>query len=363
MRSATNIKTPRTSIQFLAGLTWPAVSLILILLIISLVSSLFGTHLIQLAVIDMLVKVVVVVGLYMFIGNSGIVSFGHPVFMLLGAYCSAWLTLPVPFKHMQLPGLPVFLAGHQYNVFLAAITSGGFASVFAGVIGIPLMRLSGLVASLSIFCVLAVVHMVYANWDAVTLGLSSIIGLTNYVNVWVAFGWAAVAIAAAYTYQSSHFGLALRATREDEVAAKASGIHITGQRMGALVLSAFFVGVGGALYGHYLGVISVNTFWVDMTCITLAMLVVGGMRSLSGAVIGVIVVSVFVELLRELENGINLGGIALTIPTYSQEFGLALLMILTLLFRPKGMMSDKELQWPLGIGMKRRLRIGEKKEE
>lgn len=363
MTFATNIKNPRTSIQFLAGLTWPAVSLILILLIISLVSSLFGTDLIQLAVIEMLIMVVVVVGLYMFIGNSGIVSFGHPVFMLLGAYCTAWLTLPVPFKHMNLPGLPFFLAGHQYNVFLAAITSGGFASVFAGVTGIVLMRLSGLAASMAIFCVLAVVHMVYANWDAVTLGLSSIVGLTTYVNVWVAFGWAAVAIAAAYTYQSSHFGLALRATREDEVAAKASGIHIMGQRMVAFVLSAFFVGVGGTLYGHYLGAISVDTFYITMVFTTLAMLVVGGMRSLSGAVIGVIVVSVFVELLRELENGINLGGIALTIPTYGQELGLALLVILTLLFRPNGLMGDKELRWPLGIGMKRRLRIREREEE
>jgi branched-chain amino acid transport system permease protein len=363
MTSASKIKTPRISIQSLVGLTWPAVSLIVILLIISLVSSLFGTDVIQLAVIEMLVMVVVVVGLYMFIGNSGIVSFGHIVFMLLGAFCSAWLTLPVPFKHMNLPGLPPFLAEHQYNVFLAAIISGGFASVFAGVIGIVLMRLPGLAASFAMFCVLATVHIVYANWDTVTLGLSSVVGLTTYVNVWVAFGWAAVAIAVAYTYQSSHFGLALRATREDEVAAKASAINIVRQRMGAFVLSAFFVGVGGALYGHHLGVISVGTFWIEMTFITLAMLIIGGMRSLSGAVIGTTMVSIFVELLRELESGINLGGIVLTIPTYSREFGLALLMILILILRPKGMMGDKELRWPFGIGLKRRLRIRGREEE
>ena len=363
MTSATNIKLPRTSIRFLAGLTWPAVSLILILLIISLGGSLFGTDLIQSSVIEMLVMVVVVVGMYMFIGNSGIVSFGHIVFMLLGAYCAAWLTLPVPFKEMNLPGLPSFLAEHQYNMFLATIISGGLASVFAGVIGIVLLRLSRFVAGMAVWCILVVVYMVYANWDAVTLGLSTIVGLTPYLNIWVAFGWAAVAIMVAYAYQSSRFGLVLRATREDEVAAKASGIHIVGQRMVAFVLSAFFVGVGGALYSHYLGAISVGTFYITMTIVTLAMLIVGGMRSLSGAVIGVIVLSAFIELLRELESGINLGGIALTLPAYSQEIGLALLLILVLVFRPNGLMGDKELRWPLGIGMKRRLRIREREEE
>jgi len=359
MAAASNLENQGSLIHSLAVLTWPAVSLILILLGISLVASLFGSGLTQLAVIEMLVKVVVVVGLYIFIGNSGVVSFGHIVFMLLGAYCTAWLTLPVPLKRMNLPGLPAFLAAHQYDVYLAAIISGGFASAFAGVIGIALMRISGLAASMAMFCVLAVLHMVYSNWDAVTLGLSSIVGLPTYINVWVAFGWAAVAITAAYAYQSSRFGLALRATREDEVAAEASGIHIMRQRMAAFVLSAFFVGVGGALYGHYLGAVSVDTFYIGMTFLTLAMLVVGGMRSLSGAVIGVLVISALVESLRKLESGIDLGCAVLAIPTYSQELGLAVVMILILLFRPKGVMAGNELRWPFGIAIRRTLRISQ----
>jgi branched-chain amino acid transport system permease protein len=205
--------------------------------------------------------------------------------------------------------------------------------------------------------------MVYANWDAVTLGLSSVVGLPTYVNVWVAFAWAAVAITVAYVYQSSRFGLALRATREDEVAAQASGIHIMGQRMRAFVLSAFFVGVGGALYGHYLGAVSVDTFYIGMTFVTLAMLVVGGMHSLSGAVIGVLVISGLVESLRKLESGIDLGGFMLGAPTYSQELGLAVVMILILLFRPKGLMAGTELQWPPRVHTRLRLWVtkGEKR--
>jgi branched-chain amino acid transport system permease protein len=356
MTGATNTANPRASIGSLAALTWPALGLILVLLAISLFTSLFGTDLVQVAVIEMLVKVIVVIGLYIFIGNSGVVSFGHVVFMLLGAYCSAWLTLPVRLKEMNLPGLPPFLAEHQYDVFLGALVAGGLASAFAAAIGTALMRISGLAAAMAMFCVLAVLHMVYSNWDAVTLGLSSIVGLPTYVNVWVAFGWAAVTIAAAYAYQSSRFGLALRATREDAVAAQASGIHIMGQRMGAFVLSAFFVGVGGALYGHYLGAVSVDTFYIGMTFVTLAMLVVGGMRSLSGAVVGVLVISALVESLRKLESGIDIGGFALAAPTYSQELGLAVVMILILLFRRNGLMAGMELQWPPRIFTPRRLR-------
>ena len=181
------------------------------------------------------------------------------------------------------------------------------------------------------------------------MGLSSIVGLPMYVNVWVGFAWATAVIWTAFAYQSSRFGLALRATREDEAAAKASGINIVMQRFIAFVLSAFFVGVGGALYAHFIGVISVDTFYIEMTFVTLAMLVFGGMRSLSGAVIGVITISGLIDLLREVEGGIRIGGVLLSAPAYAQELGFAIVMILILVFRPKGLMAGHELYWPIGI--------------
>jgi branched-chain amino acid transport system permease protein len=318
-------------------------------LFISITADLFGGSLIKLATTEMLVKIVVVVGLYIFIGNSGIVSFGHVVFMLLGAYCTAWLALPVPLKKFSLTGLPDFLAMHQYGVFLAALVSGGLAAVFAALIGIGLMQASGIAASMAMFAVLAVVHTVYANWDAVTLGLSSIVGLPMYVNIWVALAWAAFTVLTAYAYQSSRFGLALRAAREDEAAAKASGIHIVKQRFIAFVLSAFFVGVGGALYAHFIGVISVETFYIEMTFVTLAMLVFGGMRSLSGAVIGVIAISGLIEFLRELEDGMHVGELSFSAPAYAQELGFAIIIILVLVFRPRGLMGDHDLSWPFRV--------------
>ncbi len=137
----------------------------------------------------------------------------------------------------------------------------------------------------------------------------------------------------------------LRATREDDVAARALGIDVYRQRLIAFTLSAFFVGIGGVLYGHFLGVISIDVFFLDTTFLTLAMLVVGGMRSLAGAVFGVLIVSAVIEVLRQLETGIGFGGFVLSVPSGTQEIVLAIAMILIFLYRPRGIMGSRELRW------------------
>jgi branched-chain amino acid transport system permease protein len=138
----------------------------------------------------------------------------------------------------------------------------------------------------------------------------------------------------------------LRATREDEVAAKASAIGIFRVRLGAFVLSAAIVGVGGALWAHFLGVLTADSFYLSLSFITLSMLVVGGLGSLSGAVLGVIVVTGVVEGLRTLEGGLSLGKMTLSLPPGSQEIGLGLVLALIMIFRPTGLTRGRELQWP-----------------
>jgi branched-chain amino acid transport system permease protein len=162
-----------------------------------------------------------------------------------------------------------------------------------------------------------------------------------------------VAMIAAYAYQRSRFGLELRAAREDEVAARSLGIDIYRQRLIAFTISAFFVGIGGVLYGHFLGVISIDVFFLDTTFLTLAMLVVGGMRSLAGAVVGVLVLSAVIDVLRRLETGIDIGGFTVSVPSGSQEIVLAVAMLLIFLFRPRGIMAGRELQWVFNKGANR----------
>jgi branched-chain amino acid transport system permease protein len=114
-------------------------------------------------------------------------------------------------------------------------------------------------------------------------------------------------------------------------------------RLIAFVLSAALVGAGGGLYAQFLGILTVDTFYLSLSFITIAMLVVGGMSSLTGAVSGVITVTVIVQLLRFGEQGVTLGSTQLKLPESSSELGLGLLLALILIFRPNGLSGGKEL--------------------
>ena len=198
-------------------------------------------------------------------------------------------------------------------------------------------------ASIATFAVLAIVNVTFSNWDSVTAGTSTLVGIPNYTDHWVGLLWAVIAVCAAHIYQTSRFGLSLRVSREDEVAAKASGVNIFTQRLIAFVISAFFVGVSGALYAHFLGTISVEAFYIDITLLTLAMLVVGGMNSLSGAVVGVGAISLLIEVLRQLEHGFAVGSFTISVPGGTQEIGLGVAMLLVLIFRRSGIMGNQEI--------------------
>ena len=116
-------------------------------------------------------------------------------------------------------------------------------------------------------------------------------GLPNYVGLWTAAIWAVAAIAIAFAYQESRGGLLLRASREDEVAARAAGVDIVRHRWIAFTLSAFLSGVSGVLLAHFLGTVRVETYYLDLTFLIIAMLVIGGAGSLTGAVFGALAIS------------------------------------------------------------------------
>jgi len=333
------------SLRFsLRGLVTPLL-LIVGVAIVTLLGVLGGDQ-VQTSLVEMLIRMVVVVGIWVFVGNSGIISFGHVGFMCVGAYAAAWATVDPNWKSIMLTGLPDWLQNGQYPFPFAVIGGAVLAAVVALLLGAAIMRLSGIAASIATFAFLMIVNSVYSNWDSVTGGTSSIIGIPTVVGPWVAFGFAAGAILLAYAFKMSRYGLMLRASREDEVAAKASAINILRVRLVAFVISAAIVGLGGALWAHFLGVLTADSFYLSLCFITLAMLVVGGLGSLTGAVIGVIVVTIVVEVLRTLEGGIALGKSTLSLPPGSQEIGLGIVLALIMIFRPTGLTRGQEVQWP-----------------
>jgi branched-chain amino acid transport system permease protein len=320
--------------------------LVLILAAIALAAWSFGSGTLQRTVVEMLIRVTLVVGMWIFVGNSGIISFGHVAFMCLGAYAAAWLTIPPMLKEITLSGLPEAIRGGQLAFWPSAALAALLPAVVAAILGPVLMRLAGIAASIATFAMLAVINTVYSNWSSVTGGTSSIVGIPVRTDVWLGLGFAAAAIAIAWLYAISRSGLALRAARDEPIAAQASGVNIERERTVAFVLSAFVCGAAGVLYAHFLGIVTPDAFFLTATFVALSMLVVGGIASLSGAVIGVVVISTIIQILRWMERGVAVGETTLAIPSGSQEIAIGLVMIVILIFRPAGIMGGRELGLP-----------------
>jgi branched-chain amino acid transport system permease protein len=300
----------------------------------------------QLSLTEMLIRMTIVVGLYVFVGNSGILSFGHIGFVCIGAYAAGWATADPDWKQLMLSGLPNFLQDAQYPFVVAQAGAAILPAIVALALGAAIMRLRGIAASIATFAFLMIIQSFYSNWDSVTAGASSFARLPTIVDPWIGLAFAVAAIAVAYLFQISRFGLMLRASRDDDVAAKACAVRVVRERLIAFVLSAAIVGAGGGLYAEFLGSLTVDEFYLEMTFVTLAMLVVGGIGSLSGAVVGVVAVTFVVESLRTLEHGLSVGAATFALPSGSQEIGLGVIMALILIFRPTGLTHSRELwEW------------------
>ena len=321
---------------------WPLVVLCVGLLIIVAIVDASGDIILAQTLIEGLVRIVIVAALYLFIGNSGIISFGHIGFVMVGAYATAWQTCCPYTREMFMPGLPSYLLNNSHHFIPAILLGGILAALVALISGIAIMRMSGIAASIGTFAFMMVLYSAYLRWSTWTSGASSVIGLPTTTTPWVGYVYAVVALAGAFLYSRSKFGLALRSSRDDEVAAKAAGVNVFRQRLLAFVVSAFFCGMAGGLFGHFLGMLTVDSFYLGMTFITLSMLVVGGMQSLSGAVVGVVILSIVIDVLRRLETGI--GGV--TIPTSSAEVGVGLILLIILIFRRTGITGNQEIYWP-----------------
>jgi branched-chain amino acid transport system permease protein len=321
----------------------------LILMVLMAAVGIVGTQLPgsdQRLIIDGMIKAMVVVGAFIFVGNSGVQSFGHVAFMGIGAYSAAWLTIPPSMKASLIPGLPGFLAAAQIHPLVAILAGGVLAAAIALVIGLPLSRLSGIAASIGTFAMLMIFYSVFANWTSVTGGQSSLYGVPLYTSITVVTVFLMITLLGAAIFLASPFGLRLRASREDLVAAKASGVDIGRERLIAFVLSAFFVGMAGALHAMFLQIVIPGEYYLRLTFIIVAMLVIGGQRSLTGALVGAIFVVVLTEALRRVEKGVDFAFFSFGGFLGLQEVGLAVVMLASLIFRPDGLSGGKEIRLP-----------------
>jgi branched-chain amino acid transport system permease protein len=286
-----------------------------------------------------------VVALYVFIGNSGVLSFGHISFVALGAWTAGVLTIPEGQKRSVMPGLAHFLVttnvGNVASIALAAVVGG----VFAFAVGLPLMRLSGLAAGIATFAVLEIVNNVLNSDQTIGPAEYTFSSVPSTTGIWQATVGALICIAAAFLYQRSRHGRMLRATREDPAAAAAAGISVHRQRLAAFALSGGLAGLAGGLYVH-LQPLQAGDLYLDLTFITLAMLVVGGSGSLLGAVVGALALNGVYSFLSAATNGVDVFGWNLTVPSGTAEIVLGTLMAAVLILRPSGITGGRELTLP-----------------
>lgn len=303
--------------------------------------------------ITLLINLTLVLGLQTYMGNSGILSFAHIGFMGIGAYASALFSIPPAMKAMALPELYPLLQSVQWPFLAVLGVGGGMAALAAALFGYPLMRVSEAAAVITSFALLVVIHTVTVHWSAVTNGPRTLFGVPPWTSLGTALIVSSLAVVVAYGFKESRIGLMLRASRDDPVAAAALGVHIPRVRWLGLIVSALLAGVAGAVWAHFITSFSPAAFYLKETFVILGMLVIGGPLTVTGAVVGTVVVTLSFEGLRTLENQINLAQVLPGTLVGLTEGVLAIAMILILILRPGGITGRREVGTGLMRGWKR----------
>jgi branched-chain amino acid transport system permease protein len=271
--------------------------------------------------------------------------------MAIGAYMSALLTIPPDIKKFTYLSMPSWLGywilPAKLSTLEATLAGAGVAALFALITAPPIVRLAGVEAGIGTLALLVIVYVFDVQTSAITRGTSTQIGVpktTTFVSV---LAWALIFVAVAFAFKQSRRGLRLRASRENVRAARSVGVRVSIERAAAWVLSGFVVGVAGALYGHYFVTFSPDDFFFNqgfnIVLLTIAMLVVGGMTSVTGAVVGCYFITVVYEAFRRWEvNGLG----DVRPPSGTANFVLAVVLVLTLVLRPNGITGGKEIPWP-----------------
>ena len=293
------------------------------------------------------ISIILAVSLNLITGFTGQFSIGHAGFMAVGAYSSVFMT--VYYSDSAEKWLTSLLGATlaQSLVFLGVIIFGALVAALAGlVVGIPSLRLRGDYLAIVTLGFAEIIRIIILNIDRVggATGFRGAVApwegrpiIPAYANfIWIG-GFAVITIVVVYNIVNSDIGRALISIREDELASEAMGINTTRYKVLSFVISSAFAGIAGALFGHFRQFLHTNDFQFIRSIEIIIMIVLGGMGSITGAVLGAIVITILPELLRKLPG--DLYGYRLVI--YSA------LLILIMLTRPQGVMGAKEfgLSW------------------
>lgn len=267
-------------------------------------------------------------------GYAGIFSLGHAGFMAIGAYVSALLTLPTRLRiAYNLPLLPSWLGGPGFQwPFLPALVIGGLVAAWAAtVVGAPVLRLRGHYLSVASLGLTVIVTTLAKGFKDITRGAAGIQAIPGYANIWWIYAWLLITIYVVWRILNSAYGRAMLALRESEIAAQSQGIFPMRYKLIAFVIGAFFAGIAGGLYAHFVRSIRPYEFSFGMTFLIIIMLIIGGTGTLLGPAIGAGAVVLLKYVLKPIEEGLKIYGLV--------ELIYAVLLIVVMLWQPGGIVG------------------------
>jgi len=268
--------------------------------------------------------IILALSLNLIVGYAGLPSLGHAAFYCVGAYVSA-----------------LFALNSGLSLWIGLITGAFAGALFGIIIGFPALRLKGDYLALGTFGFGVIVYSVAKNWVSVTRGPMGLPGIPQFSifgftldEVWLYFILVIIfVLITIFIFRRivfSPFGRVLKSIREDEIASEVLGKNINKHKLLVFIIGAFFAGIAGSLYAHYITFIDPSSFTVMESITILLMVIFGGMGSISGSIAGATILVVFPELLRFL-------GMPSSIAAQSRQMLYGLLLIILMIWRPQGL--------------------------
>ena len=219
------------------------------------------------------------------------------------------------------------------------------AALFGLIIAVPVLRLGGDYLGIATLGFAEIIRVILTNLTPITNGALGIKGIPDYANLWWNYAWMLFTIYVIVRIVNSNFGNALKAIRDDEIAAKNMGIDTFRYRVISFAIGSFFAGIGGALMGSLITTIDPKMFLFLLTFNVLMITVAGGLGSITGSVIGSVVITVLLEWLRFVESPIYFGDFEIPGIPGMRMVVFSLSLILIILFRRQGIMGMREITW------------------
>ena len=302
-----------------------------------------------------MIYAVVAVSMNLVNGFTGLFSLGQAGFMALGAYVTAILTIPVDQRASvyYISGIHPAIANLHAPILVALILGGLVAAAFAALIGIPVLRLKSDYLAIATLGFAEIIRALISapQLDTITNGSYGLKSIPGFSSLFQVLALTVVCIGLMVLLINSSFGRMFKAVREDEIAAEAMGINLFKTKELSFVISSFFAGVSGGMLAMFMRSIDSKTFQVSLTYDILLIVVIGGIGSVTGSVLGAFLVTAGRELLRFFDEPLYIG--AINIPLFRPGFRMvifSILLMVVVLFYSRGLMGTSEFSWNGIIG-------------